>query len=128
MESSALTGQLILGTDKRNPLFLGADLHQQCVTVTRIIDRGTPEPAERFSGEQFWRFVQGQVPLARKVYLVCEAGAVGVWPWRELQRLGVECCVAHAEKLDPRQTRVQSDKFDSEHLAEWLQGYVLGDD
>ena len=107
-------------------IYLGADLHKQSVTVTRIIDRGTPQPAQRFTWEQFWRFVQKQVPLARQVYLVYEAGAFGFWPCREIQRLGVHGYVAHPEKLDPRHKRVQTDKLDSAHLADRLQRYVLG--
>ena len=74
----------------------------------------------------FWRFVEKQLSLARKVYAVYEAGAFGFWPARQLQGFGTECYVVHPEKLDPRHKRVQTDKLDSRHLADKLQRYVLG--
>jgi transposase len=107
-------------------IYLGADLHKASISVTRIIDHSTPQPAQRFTWEQFWHFVQKQIPLAKKVYVVYEAGAFGFWVCRKLQALGVEAYVVHPEKLDPRQKRVQTDALDSRHLADKLQRYVLG--
>jgi len=107
-------------------IYLGVDLHKQSISITRIIDNSTPQPAQRFTWEGFWRFVQKQLPLARKVYAVYEAGAFGFWPCRKLQAKGVECYVVHPEKLDPHHKRVQTDKLDSRHLADKLQRYVLG--
>jgi transposase len=107
-------------------IYLGADLHKKSIMVTRIIDHSTPQPAQRFSWEGFWSFVSKQVQLAKKVYVVYEAGAFGFWVARRLKEMGVECWVIHPEKLDPRHKRVQTDKLDSRHLAEKLQRYVLG--
>lgn len=111
---------------KYEAIYLGADLHKESISVTRIIDHCTPQPAQRFSWESFWRFVEKQVQLAKKVYVVYEAGAFGFWPCRELKSRGAECYVAHPEKLDPQNKRVQTDKLDSRHLADKLQRYVLG--
>ena len=58
--------------------------------------------------------------------MVYEAGAFGFWVCRQLKGMGVECFVAHPEKLDPRHKRVQTDRLDSRHLADNLQRYVLG--
>jgi len=107
-------------------IYLGADLHKQSITITRIMDRSTPQPAQRFTWEGFWKFVQKQLALAAKVYVVYEAGAFGFWPARRLKEMGAECYVVHPEKLDPRHKRVQNDKLDSRHLADKLQRYVLG--
>ncbi len=109
-----------------NHIYLGVDLHKKTVSVTRIIDGATPQPAQRLSWEKFWQFVQKQIKLAREVYAVYEAGAFGFWPCRQLQALGIKCLVVHPEKLDPRQRRVQTDRLDSLHLALKLQWYVGG--
>lgn len=111
---------------QHDAIYLGADLHKKEVVITRIIDRSTPQPAQRFGWEAFWGFVTKQLQLAQKVYLVYEAGAFGFWVARKLKEMGVICDVIHPEKLDPRQKRVQTDKLDSRHLAEKLQRYVLG--
>src|ERR1041385_6767387 len=72
-------------------IYLGADLHKDSVVVTRIIDQASPQPAQRLTWEGFWRFVQKQTTLAKKVYVVYEAGAFGFWACRKLKGLGVEC-------------------------------------
>jgi transposase len=107
-------------------IYLGVDLHKQSISVTRIIDHGTPQPAQRLTWETFWRFVQKQLSLARKVGVLYEAGAFGFWVARQLKALGVECLVCHPEKLDPHHKRVQTDRLDSRHLADKLQRYLLG--
>lgn len=107
-------------------IYLGVDLHKDTISVTRIIDSSTPQPAQRLSWESFWRFISKQLSLARKVYVVYEAGAFGFGPCRRLKALGVHCHVIHPEKLDPRRKRVQTDRLDSQHLADKLQRYIRG--
>src|SRR5512141_2126705 len=99
-------------------IYLGVDVHKATITVTRIIDHSTPQPAQKFRWNQFWAFAQKQVSLAKKVYACYEAGAFGFWPAREFQSLGIDCTVVHPEKLDPQNKRVQTDKLDSRHLAD----------
>jgi len=111
---------------KNEAIYLGTDLHKQIISITRIIDSLSPQPAQRFNWESFWRFVSKQLTLAKKVYLVYEAGAFGFEPARKLKAMGVECWVIHPEKLDPRSKRVQTDKLDSRHLADKLYRYVQG--
>jgi transposase len=107
-------------------IYLGVDLHKKSITVTRIIDHGRPQPAQTFSWEKFFAFARKQLPLAKKVYAVYEAGAFGFWPARQLQQMGIDCYVVHPEKLDPHHKRVQTDKLDSRNLADKLQRYVRG--
>jgi transposase len=107
-------------------IYVGADLHKKSISVGRIIDHATAEPAQRLTWERFWRFVQKQLTLGQKVYVVYEAGAFGFWPCRKLRAMGVECFVVHPEKLDPQNKRVQTDKLDCRHLVDKLQRYVLG--
>jgi transposase len=107
-------------------IYLGVDLHKKSISLTRIIDHSTPQAAQRLTWEDFWRFAQKQTRLAKKVYVVYEAGAFGFWVYRKLQEMGIHCFVVHPEKLDPHNKRVQTDKLDSRHLADKLQRYVLG--
>jgi transposase len=107
-------------------IYLGVDLHKATITITRIIDHSTPQPAQKFTWDKFWTFAQKQTALAKKVYAVYEAGAFGFWVARRLKGMGIECFVVHPEKLDPQHKRVQTDKLDSRHLADKLQRYVLG--
>lgn len=107
-------------------IYLGVDLHKATISVTRIIDGSTPQAAQRLSWESFWRFVEKQLSLAKKVPVVYEAGAFGFGPCRKLKAMGADCYVIHPEKLDPRRKRVQTDKLDAQHLADKLQRYVLG--
>ncbi len=107
-------------------VYLGVDLHKATISITRIIDCTTAQPAQRFNWEQFWPFVQKQKSLAKRVYLVYETGAFGFWVCRKLKTQGIECFVIHAEKLDPHHKRVQNDRLDSWHLADKLQRYVQG--
>jgi transposase len=115
-----------VATPTPEAIYLGTDLHKNSVVITRIIDQSTPQPAQRFDWEGFWKFVHKQVLLAKQVYLVYEAGAFGFWLARKLKAMSVECFVVHPEKLDPRHKRVQTDKLDSRHLADKLQRYILG--
>jgi len=107
-------------------IYLGIDLHKVSISITRIIDHSTPQPAQRFTWAKFWGFAQKQSAQAKKVYAVYEAGAFGFWVQRKLQEMGIQCYVTHPEKLDPQHKRVQTDKLDSRHLADKLQRYVLG--
>lgn len=107
-------------------IYLGVDLHKKTITLTRIIDHSTPQPAQTFTWAKFWEFARKQTGLAKKVYAVYEAGAFGFWAARRLKDMGIECFVVHPEKLDPHHKRVQTDKLDSRHLADKLQRYVLG--
>ena len=58
-------------------IYLGIDLHKATITITRIIDHATPQPAQKFTWDKFWVFAQKQTTLAKKVYAVYEAGAFG---------------------------------------------------
>jgi transposase len=124
--NSEVRGEQVAGEPMSEAIYLGVDLHKESIMVTRIIDHSTPQPAQRFTWESFWRFAEKQAGLAKKVYAVYEAGAFGFWAARKLQAMKVECLVAHPEKLDPGHKRVQTDKLDSRHLADKLQRYVLG--
>ncbi len=124
--SEARAEQVTSATVLPEAIYVGVDLHKATITITRIIDHSTAQPAQKFGWEKFWAVAQKQTALAKKVYAVYEAGAFGFWVARRLKALGIECFVVHPEKLDPHHKRVQTDKLDSRHLADKLQRYVLG--
>jgi len=128
IDNSEVRAEQVANSQSVQPeaIYLGLDLHKQSISITRIIDHSTPQPAQRFTWDQAWRFIQKQLSLAKKVYAVYEAGCFGFWAYRDLKAKGIECFVVHPEKLDPQHKRVQTDKLDSRNLADKLQRYVLG--
>ena len=124
--SEARAEQATSNTVLPEAIYLGVDMHKKTLTLTRIIDHATPQPAQTFGWGKFWEFAQKQKALAKKVYAVYEAGAFGFWPARKLNDMGIECYVTHPENLDPQHKGVQTDKLDSRALADKLQRYVLG--
>src|SRR5258708_5520375 len=126
LNTSEVRAEQVTNGQQYEAIYLGVDLHKASISITRIIDHSTPQPAQRMSWEAFWGFVAKQGTLSKKVYVVYEAGAFGFWVCRKLKSMAVECFVVHPEKLDPRHKRVQTDKLDSRHLADKLQRYVLG--
>src|SRR5438128_1702243 len=99
-------------------IYLGIDLHKVSISITRIIDHSTPQPAQRFTWAKFWGFAQKQSAQAKKVYAVYEAGAIGFWVQRKLQEMGIQCYVIHTERLDPQHKLVQTGKFCSNRSAQ----------
>src|SRR2546425_9782276 len=80
-------------------IYLGIDLHKVSISITRIIDHSTPQPAQRFTWAKFWGFAQKQSAQAKKVYAVYEAGAFWVWVPRQLQAVGVQWHSTHPDEL-----------------------------
>src|SRR3989442_1802747 len=106
-------------------IYLGIDLHKVSISIPRIIDHSTPQPAQRFTWAKFWGFAQKQSAQAKKVYAVYEAGAFGFWVQRKLQEMGVQCYLTHPEKPDTPHKRGQTGKLDSRPLAHNMQRYLL---
>ena len=69
---------------------LGLNVHADSVRVVRQLDHATPQPAQKFTHEQFLEWVAKQVKLAAKVYSCYEAGPFGYVLHRQLQALGIE--------------------------------------
>src|SRR2546422_9234226 len=60
-------------------IYLGIDLHKVSISITRIIDHSTPQPAQRLTWAKFWGFAQKQSAQAKKLYAVYEAAGLVVW-------------------------------------------------
>jgi len=113
-------------TKKYETIKLGIDWHARQYRVARIIDGAGPEPAQRFTPEQFQLWARKQLRLARKVYSCYEAGAGGFVLHRQLTEMGVINYVVAPRKLDPHGTRVQNDKTDARDLVMELDRFVRG--
>lgn len=105
---------------------LGVDVHLDRYVVVRQIDGGVPQPAQRFSPEQFLAWVKKQTELAEKVYSCYEAGPFGYSLHRKLAALGVTNYVVRPRDWDEYGQKVKTDKRDAKQLVLHLDRYLAG--
>jgi transposase len=105
---------------------LGVDVHLDRYVVVRQIDGGVPQPAQRFSPEQFLAWVKRQTELAEKVYSCYEAGPFGYSLHRKLAALGVTNYVVRPRDWDEYGQKVKTDKRDAKQLVLHLDRYLAG--
>ena len=109
-----------------NTIKLGIDVHLRQYTVVRQVDHATPQPAQRFTPEEFLKWVAKQQQLGEKVYACYEAGFSGFVLARKLRAMGVECYVICPQNWDERSQRVKNDSRDALHMTLRLDRYVQG--
>ena len=78
--------------------------------VVRQLDNATPQPAQKFTPENFLEWAQKQVGQARKVYSCYEAGPFGYVLHRKLCARGIENVVVRPQNWDELGKRVKTDK------------------
>jgi len=105
---------------------LGVDVHLDRYVVVRQIDGGAPQPAQRFSPQQFLAWVKKQAELAGKVYSCYEAGPFGYSLHRKLAALGVTNYVVRPRDWDEYGQKVKTDKRDAKQLVLNLDRYLSG--
>jgi transposase len=105
---------------------LGVDVHLDRYVVVRQIDGGAPQPAQRFSPQQFLAWVKKQTELAEKVYSCYEAGPFGYSLHRKLATLGVTNYVVRPRDWDEYGQKVKTDKRDAKQLVLHLDRYLAG--
>ena len=105
---------------------LGVDVHLDRYVVVRQIDGGAPQPAQRFSPQQFLAWVKKQTELAGKVYSCYEAGPFGYSLHRKLAALGVTNYVVRPRDWDEYGQKVKTDKRDAKQLVLNLDRYLSG--
>ncbi len=105
---------------------LGVDVHLDRYVVVRQIDGGAPQPAQRFSPQQFLVWVKKQTELAEKVYSCYEAGPFGYSLHRKLGTLGVTNYVVRPRDWDEYGQKVKTDKRDAKQLVLHLDRYLCG--
>ena len=111
---------------KAKSIKLGIDVHLNLFVVTRIIDGGTPQPAQRFKPVEFMLWCARQLTQAEKVYTCYEAGPFGYTLHRKLQRMGITNYVVRPRDWDEYGQKVKTDKRDATALADCLDRYVSG--
>lgn len=105
---------------------LGIDAHLKWYVVSRKVDGATPQPAQRFTPEEFKLWAVKQKALARRVVCCYEAGPFGYVLQRQLEALGMECLVVRPENWDDHGRSVKTDGRDALALVEGLARYVNG--
>jgi transposase len=105
---------------------LGVDVHRDLFVVTRIIDGGTPQPAQRFKPVAFLLWCARQLTQAEKVFTCYEAGPFGYTLHRQLERMGITNYVVRPRDGDEYGRKVKTDKRDATALADCLDRCVKG--
>lgn len=111
---------------KAEVIYLGVDVHLRQQVVCRKVDGATPQPAQRFTVEEFKRWAVKQQALAHKVVCCYEAGPFGYVLQRHLEASGVECLVVRPQNWDAHGQRVKTDGRDARALVEGLARYKEG--
>jgi transposase len=111
---------------KPKTIKLGIDVHLDCYVVVRIVDGGTPQPAQRFEATEFLLWVAKQIALAEKVFTCYEAGPFGYSLHRKLEKMGATNYVVRPRDWDEYGKKVKTDKRDAKELALHLDRYVNG--
>jgi transposase len=105
---------------------LGLDVHADSIRVVRQLDHATPQPAQKFSPEQFLEWAKKQVGLTAQVHSCYEAGPFGYGLHRQLTALGIENLVVRPQNWDELGQQVKTDKTDALALCQRLDRYVQG--
>jgi transposase len=105
---------------------LGIGVHLGLYVVVRIIDGGTPQPAQRFTPAEFLLWCAKQLTLAEKVYTCYEAGPFGYTLHRQLKEMGITNYVIRPRDWDEYGKKVKTDKRDALAMALCLDRYVSG--
>jgi transposase len=111
---------------KARTIKLGVDVHLGLYVVVRIIDGGTPQPAQRFKPEDFLLWCAKQLTLAEEVFTCYEAGPFGYILHRRLKQMGLTNYVIRPRDWDEYGKKVKTDKRDALAMALCLDRYVSG--
>lgn len=105
---------------------LGLDVQANLIVVVRQVDEQAPQPAQRFTPEQFVGFARRQTTLAAAVHSCYEAGPFGYVLHRQLAALGVDNVVVRPRDWDTYGERVKTDSRDAGALGSCLDRYLAG--
>ena len=105
---------------------LGVDVHLGIYVVVRIIDGGTPQPAQRFTPAEFLVWCAKQLTLAEQVFTCYEAGPFGYILHRRLKEMGITNYVIRPRDWDEYGKKGKTDKRDALAMALCLDRYVSG--
>ena len=112
--------------EKASLIKIAIDMHLKNYRVVRQIDGSAPQPAQKFSPEAFFVWLEKQRRLGERVVVCYEAGCFGYEPARRMQALGVEVYVIAAQDWDERGKRQVNDKHDAEVMCRRLSDTSVG--
>ncbi len=95
--------------------------------MVRQIGYQAPQPAQRFTPQDFKQWLQKQVTQGEPVAVCYEAGCFGYEPARRFERMGAQVYVIAPEDWDERKKRQVNDKFDARVMCRRLSDYLCGE-
>jgi len=113
-------------TLKAKCIKLGIDVHADSYRVVRQMDHATPQPAQKFTPQEFLVWARKQLTQAEHVHSCYEAGPFGYGLHRELEALGIHNVVVRPQDWDELHKGVKTDKTDALALVQRLGRYVEG--
>jgi transposase len=111
---------------KAQIIHLGIDVHLRQHVVCRKIDAATPQPAQRFTPDEFIAWAIKQKLQAHRVVCCYEAGPMGYTLQRKLEAAGITCHVVRPQDWDRHGSKVKTDGRDARELVEHLARYEAG--
>jgi len=105
---------------------LGIDVHADSYRVVRQLDHATPQPAQKFTPEDFLLWAKKQLAQAEEVHSCYEAGPFGYGLHRQLIAMGIHNVVVRPQNWDELHKGVKTDKTDALALVQRLSRYVEG--
>ncbi len=109
---------------KAQHVLLGIDVHARSYRVVRQIDGATPQPAQKFTPEEFLLWAKKQTTLAEAVDSCYEAGPFGYGLHRALSALGIANVVVRPQNWDELGKGVKTDSADALALVQRLSLYT----
>ena len=105
---------------------IAIDMHLRNYRVVRQMESSSPQPAQRFTPEAFYGWLEKQLGLGERVVVCYEAGCFGYEPARRMQGLGVEVYVIAPQNWDEQGKRQVNDKHDALVMCRRLSEYLAG--
>jgi len=102
------------------------DMHLRNYRVVRQIDYSRPQPAQKFTPQTFYHWLEKQRHLAERVVVCYEAGCFGYEPARRMQTMGMEVYVIAPQDWDEQGKRQVNDKVDAQVMCLRLSEYLGG--
>ncbi len=113
---------------KAKHIKLGIDVHADSYRVVRQIDHATPQPAQKFTPQDFLVWAKKQLGQAEEVFSCYEAGPLGYSLHRALLGLGIRNLVIRPQNWDELHKGVKTDKTDALALTQRLDRHVQGNE
>jgi transposase len=112
--------------EKARLIKIAIDMHRKSYRVVRQIEQSAPQPAQKFSPEVFFGWLEKQRRLAERVVVCYEAGCFGYEPAREMEAMGVEVYVIAPQNWDEQGKRQVNDQHDAAVMCRRLSEYLSG--